>query len=70
MSDNIIKMARGAFAKEFGAELTPFARYHVHGSAGDATVTVSVDAVDEMDAQRQAWQVCPAMDVSEIEETA
>ena len=45
-------------------------RYHVHGSAGDATVTVSVDAVDEMDAQRQAWQVCPAMDVSEIEETA
>lgn len=42
-------------------------RYHIHGSAGDADITISVDAVNEDDAQRQAWAVCPALDIQEIE---
>lgn len=47
-------------------------RYHIHGTDSQflATVTVTVDADNEDEAQGIAWNVCPNLDVEEIEEAA
>jgi len=62
-------------ASSTGAHSTMAHRYQIHGnvtaiagmSDNDAKVTVIVDADNDDEAQALAWQVCPGMDIEEIE---